>query len=339
MKIAFINAYQGNIERGAETYVAELTLRLKNRHTVDIISDNSTPKDRWPILWRICLDPRGLNIFWFTFKNLGKIFREKYDIVIPINGGWQPFLIRLATWVYGGKMVISGQSGKGWDDRINLWSFPDMFIALSSALKKWSGNVNPFVRSTYVPNGVDTQKFIPVGEKIDFGLKKPLILSVGALDNDKRMDLVIKAVSKIKKGSLILVGKGKMEEKLRQLGKKLLGDRFKIMSFNFKDMPKVYRSVDLFTLASPSYRSFEIVITEAMASGLPVVVNNDPIRSEIVGNSGILVDPENEIQYSEALAEALKTDWKNRPVSEASRFSWNKISNDYGNLFKSLMLD
>jgi glycosyltransferase involved in cell wall biosynthesis len=74
-----------------------------------------------------------------------------------------------------------------------------------------------------------------------------------------------------------------------------------------------------------------------MASGLPVVVNNDSIRREIIGNSGILVDPENEIQYSQALVKALKSDWKNRPVFEASRFSWNKISDDYENLFKSLI--
>ena len=58
---------------------------------------------------------------------------KKYDIVIPVDGGWEPAFIRIATWIYGGKMVISGQSGKGWDDRNNLWSFPNVFISISSS--------------------------------------------------------------------------------------------------------------------------------------------------------------------------------------------------------------
>lgn len=286
MKITFLNIYQGGVERGVETFISELSKRLEKNHDVTVFEGRKQPLARWPILWRTFLDPQGIGIALFTLKLIPKLWKERYDIVVPLNGGWQPAFIRLVTWLYGGKMVISGQSGKGWDDRNNLWSFPNAFVALSTKLKGWAKGVNPFIRVVRIPNGVDINKFKPIGGKILLKLPNPIILSVGALNEEKRMDLVIKAVAKLKNASLLIVGKGPLRDELERLGNKLLGKRFLISSFDFKDMPKVYRTVDLFTLASPWYRSFEIVLVEAMASGLAVVANKDEIRREIVGRGG-----------------------------------------------------
>jgi len=337
MKIAFLNIYQGLVGRGSETFVSEVASRLSDKNKVDVIVKNKLPGKRWPVLWRAFLDPQGVDVALFTIKNLPRIWREKYDVVIPLNGGWQPAFIRLITWVYGGKMVISGQSGKGWDDRNNLWCFPDAFVALSSFLQRWAKGANPFLRRVeYIPNGVDINKFKPDGEKISTKLTKPLILSVGALSEDKRMDLVIKAVAKLRNASLLLVGKGPLKEELGELGRKLLGERFQIVSFDFSEMPKVYRVADLFTLASPWYRSFEIVLTEAMATNLPVVANNDPIRKEIVGDAGILVDPTDTQAYAKALKDALNKKWGDAPRKQAQKFDWDKIAIKYEQLFKTL---
>ena len=336
MKIAFLNNSQGLVERGSETFVSEIAKRLSEKHQVDIISGKKLPGPRWPIIWRAFIDPHGIEVLLFTLKNLSRLWRGGYDVIIPLNGGWQPALIRLMTWITSKKMVISGQSGKGWDDRNNLWCFPNAFVALSSNLEQWAKKVNPLIRTTYIPNGVDTHKFTHNGQKFDFQLEPPLILSVGALSNDKRMDLIIKAVSGLEKGSLLLVGKGSLKRELEELGRKLLPKRFKIVSFDFEKMPEVYRAADLFTLASPSYRSFEIVITEAMATNLPVVVNNDEIRREIVGEAGVLVDPVNTQEYSQAIANALEKNWDDKPRRQAEKFDWNKIALEYEKLFESL---
>jgi len=303
---------------------------------VDIISEQASPCVRWPLLWRFYLDPFGIQIALFTLKVLPRIWREKYDIVVPIDGGWQPAFIRIVTWLYGGKMVISGQSGKGWDDRNNLWCFPNVFVALSTKLTNWARQANPFVRVVYIPNGVDIEKFKPEGDRIHFKLEKPIILSVGALDKDKRMDLVIKAVAKLGRGSLLIVGKGPLNTELKELGERILGRRFEIMSLDFEDMPKLYKGVDVFTLASPWFRSFEVVIVEAMATNLPVVVNSDEIREEIVGEAGILVDPTNTEKYEEALNAALGKDWFDKPRNQAKKFDWDIIAKDYERLFNTL---
>ena len=146
----------------------------------------------------------------FTLKNILMIFKEKYDVVIPLNSGWQPALIRLTTWLYGGKMVISGQAGCGWDDRNNLWSFPDAFVSLSTVSKRWAKSVNPFVRVATIPNGVDIEKFSKKITPLKLDLPRPIILCVGALEPNKRQELAIKAVANLSKGSLLLVGKGEV---------------------------------------------------------------------------------------------------------------------------------
>ena len=337
LKIAFLSISHQAVERGAETFVSEVSKRLKVRgHDVDILSARKAHLPRWPILWRFFLDPQGVQVCLFTLKNLTKIWKKKYDVVIPVDSGWQPAWVRLTTWLYGGKMVISGQSGKGWDDRNNLWSFPNAFVAISSHLADWAKKANPLVKIEYVPNGVDTKKFNPKGVVFKPKLQRQIVLCIAALEKDKRIDLAIKAVSKID-ASLLVVGGGTQRKELQSLGNELLRDRFRITKMPFEKIPQVYRSADIFTYPTVSWESFGIVMLEAMASGLPVVANKDPIRAEIVGDTGLLVDPTDTKAYAVALRAALKKDWGDSPHKQAKKFSWDKITQRYEKLFIDLV--
>src|SRR4030043_797119 len=222
MKIAFINIHQGAVERGAETYISEVSKRLSEKNDVKVYGLKKKPWPRLPALWRAYIDPYGIQTFWYTLKLIPVLLKERFNIVVPVNGGWQPALVRLITWLYGGKMVISGQSGIGWDDRNNLWCFPDCFVALTDFAEKWARRVNPFVKIKKISNGVDVERFVGEKSKISFDLERPIILSVGALTESKPQGLAIKAVSKLKKGSLLLVGRGEKEKSLQYLGDKLL---------------------------------------------------------------------------------------------------------------------
>ena len=337
MKIAFLILKKGKGVRGAEVFVQEVSKRLGTSNQVAVITSKVGSLPRWPLLWRAYLDPWGLAVAWFTLIKVPALWRKKYDIIVPINGGWQPAIVRLLTWIRGGKMVISGQSGKGWDDRNNLWCFPNVFVALSTKLKNWAKGANPFVKVEHIPNGVDLARFNPSGGRIDFKLERPVILSVGALEVDKRMDLVIRAVSKLPRGSLVVVGSGSEESKLTEMGQRLLKGRFLVSSYDFDKMPQVYRGADLFTLASPWYRSFEIVIVEAMAVNLPVVVNNDEIRKEIIGDAGLLADPTNSEEYASMLKSALDKHWGEKPRMQAKKYDWDEISVRYEKLFEGLI--
>lgn len=337
MKIAFINTYQDQVYRGAETYVRELSSALSDKHEVDVFSAKKLPPKRWPIIWKLFIDPQGLFILIHTISLIPKILKKKYDVVIPTNGGWQPAVVRILTWLYGGKMVIAGLSGVGWDDRNNLWSFPNAFVAISKKACKWAKKANPFVKSYYISGGVNIGKFKPEGLVFKHNLKKPVVLCVAAFTASKRIGLLIRAISKLDNVSLLLEGHGELEEEIKKLGETLLKKRFKLVNYSYDKLPNLYRSADLFSIPSEASHSFELVLVEAMASGLPVVANNDPIRKEIVGDAGILIDPTNINKYVKTIKKALKTDWDNKPRKQAKKFSWDIIVKKYEALFENLV--
>lgn len=359
MKIAILSFYSGYWERGVENWAHQLANHLSKRYEIWIVQGGPSVKKigasgykifstntavDWGIsnsretsLRRMFLDYRSLKIAFFTIKILKFLWRQKFDIIVPTNGGWQSAFVRVFTWLNHKKMVVVGHSGIGWDDRNNLWCFPDCFVALSTHAKNWARKVNPIVRAEYIPNGVDLGKFTPQGRRIDLGLTRPIVLSVGALEAGKRIDLVIKAVAKLGNSSLCVVGDGALRKELEKLGKELLGERFKIIKVGFEKMPLVYRSCDVFVSATAPYYSFEMVLLEALASGLPVVVNDDPIRKEIVGNAGILVDPTDIDSYAQAIQRALNIDWEGKPRKQAEKFSWEKVVEKYERIFKELV--
>lgn len=304
MKIAFVNKYQGKVNRGAETFVSELSKRLSKNHEVDVLNK--------------------INLF------------KRYGIVIPTNGRLQVFATRIYCWLTGAKMVVSGQSGVGLDDRLNLYAFPDAFVAISSYALEESKKRNPFVKCVYIPNGVDLNTFKGVTLKGSRTIK--VVLDVGAFTEQKRHDLVIKAVAKIKNTKLIIAGGGgDIKNKIYELGIKNLGKyRFDMFEVKHEDMPNIYKNADIFTLASKSYESFGIVLVEAMASGLPVVATDDPIRREIVGDAGLFVDPTNTDEYAKTIEKALNINWKDLPRKQAEKFSWDIIAKSYEELFVDL---
>lgn len=310
MKIAFLNIYQNKINRGAETFVSELSKRLRKNNQVDVISD----------------------------VNYLNLIRGNYDIIIPTNGRLQAFATRTVTWLTGSKMVISGQSGVGLDDRLNLYSMPDAFVALSSYALSKSKERNPFVKCVYIPNGVDINKFKIEKSKLKNN-KVKTILSVGAFTEQKRHELVIKAVSKLKNIKLIIAGGGgDKKEEIKMLGENLLvSERFEIIETSNDKMPAIYSRANVFTLASKIYESFGIVLVEAMASGLPVVATDDPIRREIVGDAGLFVDPTDSAIYAKTIEKTLNTKWDDKPRKQAEKFDWDIIAKEYEKLFKSLM--
>lgn len=353
-KVAFLSFYSGEVYRGVETYVYELSNRLSDLG-VDITVYQNGPKLRnskyktvsigLPINWNNKgIREKVLKIpfmdYWvrligkFTRITLTKIDKET-DIVISTNGSLQVLYCRIWSLLNGKKHMAIGQSGPGADDKWNLLCFPDIFMALTTFQEKWAKKFNPLVRTAKIPNGVDLKRFNTKVRPIKIDLPHPIVLSVGALEKGKRLDLAIKAISKTKY-SLLLVGKGNLEDELLELGNKLMPKRLIIISSSYEEMPRVYTACDLFTYPTIPQESFGIVMLEALSSGLPVVASDDPIRKEIVGEAGFFIDPTNTDEYAKTLEKALSTKWGTRPRRQAEKFSWDEIAQKYKELFENI---
>lgn len=304
MKIAILSRYQETINRGAENFVTELCKRLSEKHDVRILTGRDS-------------------------DSLSKIIGGKYNLVIPINGRLQSFKVSLGRFISGYKLLITGHSGIGADDIWNILMAPDVFVALTDQQRNWAKKWAWRSSIVKIPNGIDLNKFTHNGGKIKIDLPRPIILSVGALSWYKYHDRTIKAVSRLNTGSLLIIGEGERREDLNNLGKTLLGDRFKIMQFRYEDMPKVYRSCDLFTLPSWDREAFGIVYLEALASGLGVVAPDDVSRREIIGDAGVFVEVTDSTKYAKAIEQALKIGWPQKARKQAEKFSWEKVSKQY----------
>lgn len=305
MKILFLSRFQNSINRGAEVFVSELSKRLRENHHVDIFTGSDS-------------------------DSLSKVLNGNYDVVIPINGGSQSLKVSIGRLFKRYKVVISGQAGIG---RGEIWNMvvvqPDVFVALTDNMAKWAKQWAFGTKVIKIPNGVDLSKFKPRGEKIDLKLQRPIILSAGALSWYKHHEKAIDAMHYLDQGSLLIVGEGGSKDELLKKGQKIPGNRFKIAKFRYEDMPKVYRTCDLFTLPSWSREAFGIVYLEAMASGLGVVAPDDAVRHEIIGDAGLFTDVSDAKKYSEAINRALSIDWSKKAKAQAEKFSWDKIADLY----------
>jgi len=335
MKIAFLNYYQNGVSRGLETFVNELSRRLAKKHTVMVLPSPAVTFVASPRLLffrRFFLDLFSLKIAAWTLTALSVLTRSRPQIVFATNGGWQALLCSFYCRFFGAKLVIVGQSGPGWDDRWNLLMKPHLFIALTKRQLDWAKKATIWKQDfALIPNGVDLTQFRPAGKKAKIDLEKPIIMIAAASTPDKRVEQGIRAVARLKQGSLLLLGQGPLDERINKLGYKLLGKgRFLHLSVKHKEMADYYRSADLFSLCSVSSEAFGIVYLEAMATNLPCIATADPSRREIVGDAGIFVkDPDDTDEYAKAIEKALTKKWGNTPRQQAEKFSWDEVAAKY----------
>jgi glycosyltransferase involved in cell wall biosynthesis len=349
MKIAFLNIYNGVIDRGSEVFVKELASRLSKHHEVTVFqtgkktceSYNVIQIDNIPKLFHqgfgnfnICYD---FSVILFTLKCIKYLSKNKYDWVIPINGRWQVVMVRALRRFYKFRILISGHAGIGFEDGWNIYiGNPDIFVALSPKAFKWATKFLPKSKLKYISNGVDTNKFSPKSKPESLKLKKPVILCVSALIKYKQVESVIKAVAVKRNVSLLVIGDGVLRNNIKKLGEKLLGSRFQlILHVDNNKMPSFYNACDLFTLPSFETEAFGIVYLEAMACNLPVVAPDDENRKTIIGNAGLFCNTVNITEYANTIKYALNTSFGNKPRKQAENFTWEFVYKQYNNLFIS----
>lgn len=266
---------------------------------------------------------------------------KKADVIYPNNDYGGLAVAYVARKLYKAPILYTERAGMvsgGKVLRRNLKFKPDCLVVFNEETKRYALSINPKQRVEVIPNGVNLSLFSPVGEKFDHGLQGPVILTVGSLNrrNHKRLHLAIEAMSKVSGGALLICGDGPDKQYFEELCTDKLGrTRFKIVTVDFADIPKVYRSADLFTLPSED-EPFGRVYLEAMASGLPVVATDDAMRRTLTGQAGIVCNVENSVEYAQAIQTALEREWGDLPIEQASHYSWKNVAERYAEVINSM---
>ncbi|RJR30277.1 glycosyltransferase [Candidatus Microgenomates bacterium] len=352
MRIAFLSFYSGEFDRGVEVATEALVQELSSQHKVKIFQagkrithQNNTEviaNDDWPQdsthswLRFFYLDTYSRKILRFTFRCLPRLVSGKFDVVLPLNGGWQTLIIRLFCLVTYKKLIAQGNAGIGRDDLWQMLMWPDYFVAISPQGFDWAKPKFPWVRKTFIPHGVYLER-IAKTKPAKISLAKPIVLCVAAFSPYKHIDHLINAMQFVPEASLLVIGRGPLETKLRELGNKVLGNRFLLLTnIHHDELLPYYRVAKVFSLPSASSEAFGIVYIEALAAGANLVVPDDPGRHQLLGSAAWYTDTTNPKTYAKTIQDALRETQNSGTQNQLRQYQWENIGKQYNVLFTKL---
>lgn len=182
-----------------------------------------------------------------------------------------------------------------------------------------------------------------------YALEPGFLLFVGTLEPRKNVPGLLRAYrilldEKVTAEPLVLVGgKGWLyEEIFDQVEALELSKQVHFLhGVPDADLPGLYGAASV--VAIPSfYEGFGLPALEAMSCGTPVVVADRASLPEVVGDAGILVDPEDPDDIAKALTcvlteEPLRGRMQERGLERASSFSWKRVAQETLNVYRQVL--
>jgi glycosyltransferase involved in cell wall biosynthesis len=156
-------------------------------------------------------------------------------------------------------------------------------------------------RLTVVPNGVDVGQFGHVdaaavaAARRAFRLPERFVLTVGAHRPHKNQQTLVRALATLPEAvSLVIVGPGDpaflspLPALIRELG--LAARVLLLPEVPDEWLPAIYRAARVFAFPSLA-EGYGIPVLEAMAAGVPAVVSDIPVLTEVTGSAALSVAP------------------------------------------------
>ena len=161
---------------------------------------------------------------------------------------------------------------------------------------------------------------------------KFIFLTIGRLSREKNIEMQIAAMSEIVKvhprTELHIVGDGPMKKKL-EAGVKNLELEEKIKFFGWQDnLAEFYRNADVFLLTS-NYEGWGMVVVEAAACGLPIIMTDVGLAGEIIKNNenGLVVPVGGKNQLREAMLKLSENDNFRKELGQKAKQVAGKLPN------------
>jgi len=176
--------------------------------------------------------------------------------------------------------------------------------------------------------------------KVQLGVKRPVVASVGHLIPRKGHDLVIRAFAGLDEGTLLIAGTGPEAGRLRRLSADLgVADRVHFLgAIDHTALKQVYSAADVLVLAS-SREGWPNVLLESLACGTPVVATAVYGSPEVVQDprAGRIVAARTPAALTRAIRDVVAQDIDPGAVRRyAEKFSWDATSRGQMALFTAI---
>jgi glycosyltransferase involved in cell wall biosynthesis len=269
----------------------ELLKELEKIRPSLILTHEYSPLSLFAGLWSLLQ-----GVPWIIATDIGPDYRAPYP---PLSLG-QKLLHRIANHFCGGILALT-----------------------PSAVKRATSLGKPHLLA---PHAIDTGCYRPPDRRVP-SAENIQIIAVGNFIHRKGYDLLFKALasldcSKSSPWSLACYGAGSTA-KLGDLAETLeISSRVRFSSFlGVSELIQAYQTADLFVLATRS-DTYGIVVHEAAACGLPIIVSKYAGAAEVLveeGSNGHVIDPEDTAKFADRLAELLKDSSRREAFGRRSR--------------------
>lgn len=316
-----------NLPSGGASEMAKENIKFlkKNTNTTFIREEMFSPKNLFDYMFFCIFKLSNLH------RNLNKRIPKKTNVIIAYHS-WltkSPYILRYSSLpkIYVCQEVmreyydiyhIKNQTFK--EKIVNAIRLPiknidkknlnssNLVVISNSKLSKMMIDNAYGIKSHLIYPGIDVNKFTK-----NKNIKKiNQVISVGAINILKGYDYLIKVISRIDpdiRPKFLIVGNGYDKRylmRIKELAKTLKVNLNIRINITEKELIEEYHRSKLF-LYSPVHEPFGIVVEEAMASGLPLVVSKDGGGySEIINiKNGLIFDSYDEQEWADGISNLL----------------------------------
>lgn len=299
---------------------------------------------------------------WKAYFFSRKLLRQnRYDLTHSFFAVPCGFLSLLIKWQHRIPYIVSlrGADVPGYSERFPfvykfltpiiklIWKKAASVVANSEGLKNLALKSRPGQKIEVIYNGVDTEEFKPdsSGRFTDDAFR---IICVSRLTGRKGIKYLVQAVSLLVKQypriKLKIIGKGDLEQKLKELTRELGLEK----SVEFAGLvehgalPDYYSQSHVFVLPSLN-EGMSNTMLEAAASGLPLIATNTGGSGELVkdGENGFIVEMKNSEDIAQKIEKIITNEKLQEKMSQKSReialkMSWKKVAEEYFKMYKQI---
>lgn len=238
-----------------------------------------------------------LNYWWYVPYRLKKIMRQEHIEVIHIHMALLKYIYAIRVFIKRkgvrilytchslpqqflcGKLIREGQAVEYLIKHNNL-----QLIALHSDMGKELNEMFGINNTVVIRNGIDSNKFKYVQEskteiRKTIGIPENAFVlgHIGRFSEEKNhhflVDVFAEVYRKRPESFLLMIGDGKLVDRIKAQLKKLGLEKHAIILFHRSDIPRLLKAMDVFVFPS-TFEGLGIALIEAQVAGLRCIVSD-----------------------------------------------------------------
>ncbi len=303
---------------------------------------------------------------FLSFVRFALTTKERYDVVHWLVGRVYPFFWLLPTrttivTAYDGGSVLA-PGAKPFSTRVYNAVLRYFYRSIAAVVGGSDFGSEQIVRAYGIPRNLVPTVYVGIDEAykpLPEAAVKPVlakhaltqsgyILYVGGMQPHKNVAALVRAYALYRKSGrtekLVLVGDpsygtGEVQKAIDACG--YASDVMAVRYAPAEELPALYNGALMY--AHPSLNEgFGLPPIEAMACGTPVVSSNAASLPEVTGGAGLLIDPDDEKGFSDAMLKvandnALQAELSKKGIERAKTFTWKKMGETYVSLYHSVL--